>query len=78
MTPYRIVFITVPTGKKVREITEAVLRARLAACVTTIPLVQSAYWWKGKLEHAHETLLMVKTVKGHLPRLINKIRSLHP
>jgi periplasmic divalent cation tolerance protein len=78
MKDYRIVFCTVPSKKTAAKITKAVLEARLAACVNVIPSVDSAYWWKGKIERSRELLLIMKTQSTKMKKLIQCIKSNHP
>ena len=78
MTRYRVVFITAPPGRAARKIAEQILKKRLAACVNIVPAVASTYWWKGKLERAKESLLIVKTRAALLPRLTAEARRAHP
>jgi hypothetical protein len=43
------------------ELAKQIVVKQLAACVNTIPGIQSVCPWQGKLETAQEILLMVKT-----------------
>lgn len=72
-----VVLITASGKPEARRISKGLLRERLAACVNIVPVVESAYWWKGKLERAAEALLIVKTRRALLPRLKKKVCSLH-
>jgi len=74
---FRIVFISASSDKEARHLAKNLLKERLAACVNFIPKVKSQYWWKGKLEHASETLLIVKTTKQAVPRLTRRVKELH-
>lgn len=56
----------------------ALLRGRLAACVSQVPGVDSLYWWEGRIESSRERLLVVKTRGSLLPRLIRCVREHHP
>jgi periplasmic divalent cation tolerance protein len=51
---------------------------RVAACVNLVPRVRSVYRWKGKVEEAPETLLVVKTAAARLPALLAAVEELHP
>ncbi len=73
-----IVFVTTDKKKDAVEITNTVLKERLAACVNTIQNVSSSYRWKGKTEHAKEHLLIIKTKNSLISRLIKKIKQIHP
>jgi periplasmic divalent cation tolerance protein len=46
--------------------------------VNLVPGVESAYRWKGKVESARETLLVVKTSAGAAKACLARLRSLHP
>jgi periplasmic divalent cation tolerance protein len=51
---------------------------RLAACVNIVAApAESIYWWKGKVERASETLLILKTVARRLKDLEREVRRLH-
>jgi periplasmic divalent cation tolerance protein len=53
------------------------IRERLAACVSVVPVVHSTYWWKGKVERARETLLIIKTRSEKFARLLKRIQAIH-
>ena len=46
--------------------------------MNAIPGVVSRYWWKDKLEHEDETLLLLKTEARHVPAVIAALDVLHP
>lgn len=71
-----IVFITTASAEEGARLGRALLDERLAACVNTMP-VHSAYWWRGQIEEAAETLLIVKTADRHLDTLTAKVRAMH-
>lgn len=72
-----IVLITTANEEEAHRISEALLKERLAACVNTIPRVESRYWWRGRLESANECLLLVKTGTSLLPAIIERVKQLH-
>ncbi|MCI2414891.1 MAG: divalent-cation tolerance protein CutA [Candidatus Aramenus sp.] len=73
-----IVLSTVPemgTGKKIAK---ALVDERLAACVNLIPYVKSFYVWEGKTVEDDEGLLIIKTDKESLEKVIKRVKELHP
>lgn len=74
---YNVVFVTAADKKEAEKIARAILKKKLAACVNIIDKVQSYFWWKGKIDHAKEVLLIIKTRKPLLEKLIKEIRALH-
>lgn len=50
---------------------------RLAACVNLIPAVRSIYRWKGAMEDAQETLLVIKSSRALFEDLRAEIEKLH-
>ncbi len=71
-----VVFITAATAEEAERIGGALLADRLAACVQAVP-VHSAYWWKGAIAEAGETLLIVKTAARLVDALTARVRALH-
>lgn len=51
--------------------------ARLAACVTVLPGVESIYRWNDAVETANEVLLVIKTSAERFPALKSAILDLH-
>ena len=74
---YNVVFITASSKEEAEKISRGLLEARLAACVNIIGGVHSYFWWEGKIDKADEALLIVKTKKTHLAKLIKKVKMLH-
>ncbi|MDP2805769.1 MAG: divalent-cation tolerance protein CutA [Gallionellaceae bacterium] len=57
---------------------EALVEAKLAACVNILPACTSIYRWEGKIEHANEVPLLIKTTRAAYPQLESALRELHP
>ena len=72
-----IVFITVPSAAEASRISNVLLKSRLAACVSTLKGVDSAYWWKGKIEKSKELLLTVKSDSRLLAKIIRTVKQNH-
>ena len=73
-----VVLVTAPTAEKAAEIGRAVVEEGLAACVNVLPECRSVYRWEGKLEHATEVPLLIKTTRGAYPELEQALRKSHP
>jgi periplasmic divalent cation tolerance protein len=74
---YIVVLITVGTAEEARKIADALLKSRQAACVNIVPELDSLFWWRGRLDAASESLLIVKTKKARLPAIIKSVKKLH-
>jgi periplasmic divalent cation tolerance protein len=73
-----VVLVTCKSPAEARRIVRAVVTRRLAACGNVIAApVTSIYRWKGRVERARETLLILKSTSGAFPRLEKEIRRLH-
>lgn len=57
---------------------EQVVQSRQAACATVIPVVESTYWWEGKLVKDRETLIIFKTTAEKFLSLKDLIKQVHP
>ena len=78
MTDYVVVLVTCGNAVEARRIAQAVVRRRLAACVNILARpIASTYRWKGKVERANETLLLIKSSRKRLAALRAAVARLH-
>ncbi|MDY7041106.1 MAG: divalent-cation tolerance protein CutA [Chloroflexota bacterium] len=72
-----VVFVTAKNQQEAQQIANALVNERLAACVNVVPAVWSVYRWAGQVEEDQETLLIVKSRRAVLDRLIERVHALH-
>lgn len=65
---FAIVLITAPDLKTARTLAKASLKARLIACASLVPQLESHYWWQGKMESGAEVLMIMKTDESETGR----------
>ena len=73
----KLVFSTTDSKAAAHQLALRLVSEGLAACVNIIPNVSSVYKWKGEVEEASETLLVIKTGDGRLSALLGRMRELH-
>ncbi|MGO9776234.1 MAG: divalent-cation tolerance protein CutA [Terracidiphilus sp.] len=76
-SPARIVLTTTANSEEAARLGRTLVEEQLAACATLIPAVQSIYRWKGEVESATETLLLLKTGPKQLAALEARLHELH-
>ncbi len=72
-----LVYITCSSYEEAEKIAKKILEERLAACANIYKEIKSIYWWKGKLEEAKESILILKTDEKNLEKLKNRVKELH-
>jgi len=72
-----VVLITAETQGQAREIADDLLEKKLAACINMVPRVQSKFWWRGKIDSANESLLIIKTRAALLDKVIASVKRKH-
>ena len=72
-----VVFMTAGDRDEADRIAEALVDARLAACVQILPEIKSVYRWKGAIERANEVLLLAKTTTEKFAELDRVVREIH-
>ena len=77
MTDKIVVLSTCGSPEEAERIARALVSKRLAACVNLLPAVRSIYRWKGAVEDAQETLLVVKSSRALFEELRAEIEKLH-
>lgn len=73
-----VAWTTWPGGADSSGFARALVRERIAACVTTQAPVRSVYRWRGEVEEEQEQLVMIKTTRDRIDRLRERMRQLHP
>jgi periplasmic divalent cation tolerance protein len=75
---YCVVFVTCPDAALAKALARGLVEAKLAACASILPGIQSTYTWQGKVEEAPEWLLMIKTIRIQFESLCQWVRERHP
>ena len=73
----RIVLTTAANAEEAGRIARTLVEEGLAACASLIPGVESVYRWKGEVETAAETLVVIKTGVDQLAALEARLLELH-
>jgi periplasmic divalent cation tolerance protein len=74
----QLVLSTCPSQAVARRMARRLVEERLAACVNIVPIAQSVYRWRGKVETTREWLLIIKSRRAVYTRLEARLRELHP
>ncbi len=69
--------VTFPDESSAKSLTRELLEKKLVACSNLYP-VESAYWWKGRIEEAKEWMVELKTQTHLFDKVEEMIRELHP
>lgn len=71
------VLIAAANAREAEKIARVLVQEKLAACVSAVGPMRSIYHWRGKVSRAREILLIAKTTRARLPRLVARAKSLH-
>ena len=69
---------TFPDQETARDISNELVTKKLAACANILPIVESIYRWKDKIESGNETLVLFKLSEDRQSKFQEQLRSLHP
>ena len=72
-----VVLMTAGSREEAARLADALVVARLAACVQILPEMESIYHWQGKIERSPEILLLAKTTAANFVALEAAVRALH-
>ena len=71
------VYMTAGTFEEARNIGKILVEKNLVACVNLIENMTSIYKWEDKLEEGQEVVMIAKTRKKLMPKLIETVNSYH-
>ena len=73
-----LIYTTFPGLDDARRVGEALVAARLAACVNMFPGMISIFEWKGAREEAAEVAMIIKTRASLIDAVLAETKRLHP
>ena len=73
----QFVYMTSGSKSEALKIGNALVEARLAACVNILDNMHSIYRWEEKIQEDSEVVLIAKTTERLVSQLIEKVKSLH-
>ena len=71
------VYMTAGSFKEAKRIGQILVSQNLAACVNLLENMTSIYNWEDKIEEDQEVVIIAKTSKTLMPKLIETVNSLH-
>ena len=71
------VYMTAGSVEEAKSIGQILVRQNLAACVNLLENMTSIYKWEEKLEESQEVIMIAKTRKTLMPKLIEIVNSIH-
>ncbi|MBI5043505.1 MAG: divalent-cation tolerance protein CutA [Nitrospirae bacterium] len=69
--------VTAPTIDEARKIGNTLVEEKLIACANIIPQVESIFYWQDKVCNEKEALMIIKTRKKLIDKIIKRVKSLH-
>ncbi|MBQ7125633.1 divalent-cation tolerance protein CutA [bacterium] len=72
-----VIYCTVQNKKLAKEITNVLMKHKLAACVSMIENVKSVFSWDGEVCEEKEILMMIKTRRANYGKIKLVIEDLH-
>ena len=74
---FSLIYMTTSNREEAKTIGKILVEKRLAACVNIIDGMTSMYWWQGKVQEDQEVVLIAKTRKTHVTKLIETVKACH-
>jgi periplasmic divalent cation tolerance protein len=72
-----VVCVTTGNRGEAERIAAALVKWKMAACVSILSGVESTFWWEGKIDTASEFLLLVKTTMDRFPDVEAAVKEYH-
>ena len=73
-----LIYTTFPKLEDAKRVGDALVAARLAACVNIFPGMISIFEWKGPREEASEVAMLIKTRGSLTEEVLAEVKRLHP
>ena len=77
MNGHIVVFTTAGSKEEASKLSRGLVEEKLAYCVSTVPSIQSTYFWEDKLCVDEELLLVIKTQESKFTAVESWVRKNH-
>ena len=74
---YVVILVMAESPEQAITIARTLVEEEMVACVNVIQGALSVFRWKGKLEEATESLLIIKTRTQRLSEVIGRVKEIH-
>ncbi len=74
----RVVLMTAPDEESAEALVTTLVNEGVVACGTILPGALSIYRWRGALEREREVMLLLKTTRDGVARVLERVPTLHP
>ncbi len=72
-----LIYATYKDVAQARDISKALVEARLVACANILPAHESLFWWDGAVQNAPEVAVICKTRAENFAAVEARIKELH-
>ncbi|MGD9014879.1 MAG: divalent-cation tolerance protein CutA [Candidatus Omnitrophota bacterium] len=72
-----VILITCANKREANRISKHLIKQRLVACVNLIEKIRSVFWWQGRIDSSTEVLLIAKSRKSLIGKIVKQVKSLH-
>ena len=72
-----VILITCVNKREANRISKHLIQQKLVACVNLVEKVRSVFWWQGRIDSASEVLLIAKSRKSLIRKIVKQVKSLH-
>ena len=72
-----IILVTAGSKEEGKKIAESLVNHHLAACANIVPSIKSIFFWEGKTDQATEVLLIIKSRRHLLDKIIEHVKKIH-
>lgn len=73
-----VALVTGPDAEALLQLGRRLVEERLAACANVLPGVASVFRWEGDVQEEGEALAILKTTRGRVEALRERVLALHP
>lgn len=77
MPNFVLIYSTFENQKSAEKAATHLLKKRYIACAMFLQ-GNSLFWWKGRIDHAQETILLAKTPKSTAVKAKKELENIHP
>lgn len=72
-----VIFVMAKNVREANKIATKLVEGKLVACANVVKGVNSIFRWKGKVEKAGETLLILKSKKSCFKKVVKTVKKYH-